>query len=86
MVDMSILHLADAMASSTRKSLRMHILFTLQRSQPQHIIDISIRANQRCFCNEKCDHHREGGICMAFCFTEVTLAYEQGALWQNDMD
>lgn len=61
MVDMSTLHLVDAMASSTKHNVYVctYGYFTLQRSQLQHTGDISISAEQRLACNEKYDHCTE---------------------------
>lgn len=54
MVDKSTLHLLDATASSTKRNVYVSTYgyFTLQRSQPQHTVDISISAEQRLACSE----------------------------------
>lgn len=81
---MSTLHLVDAAAPSTKNNVCTYGYFTLQRSQPQHTVDILISAEQRLACNEIIIQNEER-IIMAFCShnTEVTLTYEQGALRQN---
>lgn len=85
MVDESTLHLVDATASSTKNNVYVSTYgyFTLQRSQPQHTLDISKSAEQRLACGEIIIQN-EDRILMAFCshntscFAEVSLAY--GAL------
>lgn len=59
MVDMSTLHLVDATASPTKNNVYVctYGYFTLQRSQPQHTVDISISAEQRLACDVKYDHY-----------------------------
>lgn len=57
---MSTLHLVDATASSTKNNVCVctYGYFTLQRSQPQHTVDISISTEQR-LVNVKHDHCTE---------------------------
>lgn len=90
MVDKSTLHLVDATASSTKNNVyeSTYGYFTLQRSQPQHILDILKSAEQRLACSEIIIQN-EDRILMAFCshntscFAEVSLTYEHEALMEK---